>query len=238
MKCSYLNSIRLFLISFPVFLTASLTSAQVTFPNLPYQVSIGSGQNWQHTMCYNATRNEYLIAYMAYPTGGRRVIQYYRLDSTGAKIGGHVDVIDNLEGSSGPSVCYNSARQEYLISYQGYTSAGGLHSELRIQRVNAINGALIGGSTLIQNSPTVMATKVAYSPTRDSYLLVWEDQATVPWQVYGLRLSSTAGSLGNIFNISNGAYKYAGDPAIAHNSVNNEYLVSFQTYLEPDPGNT
>src|SRR5688500_4475345 len=212
MKCSYLNSIRLFLISFPVFLTASLTSAQVTFPNLPYQVSIGSGQNWQHTMCYNATRNEYLIAYMAYPTGGRRVIQYYRLDSTGAKIGGSVNVADNLEGSSGPSVCYNSALQEYLISYQGFTSAGGLHNELRIQRVNATNGALIGGSTWIRNSPTGIVTKVAYSPTSNSYLLIWEDQTTAPWPVNGLRLSSTAGALGGIFAISNGTYKYAGDP--------------------------
>src|SRR5688500_1986281 len=139
MKRSYQSSVCLSLISSIVFLSASIAGAQITFPNLPYQVSTGSGQNWMHTMCYNATRNEYLIAYMAFPTGGRRYIQYYRLDSTGAKIGGSVDVIDNLEGSSEPSVCYNSASQEYLIAYQGYTSAGGLHSELRLQRVNATN---------------------------------------------------------------------------------------------------
>ena len=238
MKKTFINMICFVLIVGMTCFTASTASAQITFPNNPYQISVSDGQNNGHTMCYNPTRNEYLVAYMSFPTTSRRVIQYFRLDSTGTKIGGPVDVIDDLEGSSGPSVCYNSARQEYLISYQGYTSAGGLHSELRIQRVNAINGALIGASTWIRNSPTVIATKVAYSPTSDSYLLVWEDQATVPWPVYGLRLNSTAGSVGSIFNISNGTYKYAGDPAIAHNSVNNEYLVTFNTYYEPDPGNT
>ena len=73
------------------------------------------------------------------------------------------------------------------------------------QRVNAINGALIGGSVWVKNSPTVIATKVSYSPTSDSYLLIWEDQVDVPWPVYGLRLNGTAGFVGSSFHISNGA---------------------------------
>ncbi|MDO8588331.1 MAG: NBR1-Ig-like domain-containing protein, partial [Armatimonadota bacterium] len=208
------------------------TSGQLL--NDPYYVA-GNGSQWQHTMCYNPNRNEYLIAYMDAKPSQRSVISYYRLDSTGAKIGGEVSVSDNLEGAGGPHVCYNTARQEYLIAYGGYTSSGGLHDELRLQRLNAITGALIGGSNWVVNLPGAFNNNIAYSPTSDSYLLIWDSGYDIPCPLYATRLNSTAVPVGGIFHVSVGTYRWAGNPSICYNSANNEFFVTWQAYYEPQP---
>ena len=55
--------------------------------NDPYFVAGATACQWQHTVCYNPDRNEYLVAYFDSAKGKHSVISYYRLDGTGAKIG-------------------------------------------------------------------------------------------------------------------------------------------------------
>ena len=203
--------------------------------NNPYLIADPDGAQWQHTMCYNPDRNEYLIAYMDGHANTRGVISYYRLDGTGTKIGSEVSVVDDLEGSGGPHVCYNGVRHEYLIAYGGYTANQGLHDELRLQRVNAATGALIGGSNWIANTPGAFNNNVAYSRTSNSYLLVWDSGYDSPCPLYATRLDSTAVPVGNIFHASTASYVWAGNPAIAYNSTNDEFFVTFQAYYDTQP---
>jgi hypothetical protein len=187
--------------------------------NEPYDVAGPIGGQWVHTICFNPDRNEYLVAYYNLVRDDWRKVSYYRLDSTGARIGDEVTVVDDIM-SGGPNVCYNSGRKEYLIAYGGYTAVGGLHTELRLQRVNASTGALVGGSMRI-STPNPARQVVAYSPTSDHYLLAYEDSG----QIFGLILDSTAAPIGGAFNISNGTYVYSGTPRICYNSTNDEFFV-------------
>ena len=137
-------------------------------------------------------------------------------------------------GPATPHVCYNNARHEYLIAYGGYTSSGGLHDELRLQRVNAVTGALIGASSRVTNLPGAFGSNVAYSRTSNSYLLVWDSGYDSPCPLYATRLDSTAVPVGSIFYATTGPYVWGGGPAICYNSVNDEFLVTFQAYHEID----
>ncbi|MBI4578163.1 MAG: hypothetical protein HY718_00580 [Planctomycetes bacterium] len=203
--------------------------------NDPYFVAGVVGAQRQHAMCYNPDRNEYLICYFDSGKGKPSVISYYRLDAAGARIGAEGWIVDDLEGAGGPHVCYNSARREYLIAYGGYTASGGLHDELRVQRINAENGALIGMSNWITSLPGAFNSNVAYSPTSDSYLLVWDSGYDHPNPLYARRLDSTAVPVGSTFHASTAPYVWAGNPSIAWNSASNEFLVTFQAYYETEP---
>ena len=163
------------------------------------------------------------------------MISYYRLDGTGTKIGAEMSSPTTWRAPAVPQVCYNSARQEYLIAYGGYTSSGGLHDELRLQRINAATGALIGGSNWVANLPGAFNSNVAYSPTSDCYLLVWDSGYDRPCPLYATRLDSTAVPVGSIFHASTAPYVWAGNPAICYNSVNDEFFVTFQAYYETEP---
>ena len=202
--------------------------------NDPYFVAGSSGSQWQHTACYNPDRNEYLICYYDNSKGKASVISFYRLDGTGARLGTEMVVVDDLQGAGNPHVCYNNALHEYLIAYGGYTPSGGLHDELRLQRVDAVSGALIGGSNRVTNLPGAFGSNVAYSRTSNSYLLVWDSGYDRPCPLYATRLDSTAVPVGNIFYATTGPYVWGGGPAICYNSVNDEFLVTFQAYHEID----
>ena len=148
--------------------------------NDPYLVAGEIGAQRGHQMCYNPDRNEYLVGYFNAGVYGKDVVSYYRLDGNGNKIGNEGYVIDDMDGAGGPHMCYNNARKEYLIVYGGYASSGGEHNEMRVQRVNAATGALIGPSVRI-NTPAPSRHNIAYSPKDDRYLLVFEDSCQISW---------------------------------------------------------
>ncbi len=202
----------------------------------PYLVAGPDGAQRAHTICFNPDRSEYLVAYFDAKVNQRSVISFFRLDAAGTRIGGETTVPDDLEGTGGPWLCYNTARQEYLLTYGGYTTAGGLHAEIRVQRIDAATGGLIGGSIWIDNEQGAALSKVAYSSASDCYLLVWENgggEGVLP--VYAQRLSSTAVPLGGIFHVSVGTYVYAGNPSICYNAVHDEFMVTFQAYYDTEP---
>ncbi len=203
--------------------------------NDPNFVAGVAGAQRDHYACYNPDRNEYLITYFDSGKGKPSVISYHRLDATGTKIGSEMWIADDLLGAGGAKVCYNSTRKEYLISYGGYTESGGLHDELRLQRVDAATGAPIGGSNRVTNLPGAFNSNIAYSPRSDCYLLVWDSGYDSPCPLYATRLDSTAVPVGGIFHASTAAYVWAGGPSICYNSVNDEFFVTFQAYYATEP---
>ena len=204
-------------------------------PDDPYFIAGQYGSQWQHTICYNPDRNEYLVCYFDNSKGKDSVISYCRLDGTGTKIGSEGFVVDDLVGVGGPHVCYNSVRHEYLIAYGGYTDVGGLHDELRLQRVDAATGALIGSSNRVANMPGAFKMNVAYSRTSNCYLLVWDSGYDSPCPLYATRLDSTAVPVGGIFHVSTSSYVWAGNAKMCYNSTNDEFFVIFQAYYDTQP---
>jgi len=145
-----------------------------------------------------------------------------------------------------PDVAYNSRDHEYLVVWAADDT---VDHETRIfaQRVDAATGALIGaGPTIVSDTttfkPAVDEPTVVYNSTNNEYLVVWTGLHPVTTgiardEIFVQRLTAAAAETGtNDLRISNmgppdddlAKAKY---PAVAYNSVNNEYLVVWIGHL-------
>jgi hypothetical protein len=148
-----------------------------------------------------------------------------------------------------PAVAWNSTNNEYLVVWEGNDNIAPLaDTEFEIfgQRLDASNGAPLGSNdfrisdmgTNGDSAFTALNPAVAYNSTNNEYLVVWEGEDDTPpladgeFEIFGQRLNAVTGAeIGtNDFRISDmgpdGDSDYdAFSPAVAYNSINNEYLV-------------
>jgi len=179
-----------------------------------------------------------------------------RLSAAGAEIGANDFRISDMgtDGSTSiaalsPAAAYNSADNEYLVVWAGDDNTGVLVNdeyEIYGQRISA-GGRPLGTNDfrISQMGPdgsnlyTARAPDVAYNSRDNQYLVVWHaDDDSGPlvddeFEIYGQRLTA-AGSQegGNDFRISDmgddGSTLFnAFDPAVAYNSVDNQYMVAW-----------
>jgi len=178
-----------------------------------------------------------------------------RVDAaTGADIGGDTRLSDmGPDGSPAYDawvygVAYNSADNEYLVVWSGDDFTGSLvddEFEIFGQRVDGATGAEIGTNDFRlsdmgpDGNPLYWATNpaVAYNSAENEYLVVWMGNDGAPldpyeYEVYGQRLDAATGAeIGaNDFRLSemgpDGDPEYrVGDPRVAYNSADNQYLV-------------
>ena len=150
------------------------------------------------------------------------------------------------------AVAYNPAEDEYLVVWEGDDDNGTLvdgETEIFAQRVNAATGAQVGaGDFRISDmgpdgDPAYDAQKpaVAYNGVNHEYLVVWSGEENIgalvngEFEIFGQRIDAGTGlQVGlNDFRISDmgpdGAPNFdALEPAVAFNSVGNEYLVVWE----------
>src|SRR5438034_4592631 len=148
-----------------------------------------------------------------------------------------------------PAVAYNSADNEYLVSWSGDDDTGSLVSgefEIYGQRLDASPdsfGAVGTNDFRISDmgtngDPTFDAFRpaLAYNSANNEYLVVWEGNDGVDgsdtFEIYGQRLAGVTGAEtgANDFRISDmGAdgdnHFDASDPAVAYNEATNRYMV-------------
>jgi hypothetical protein len=148
-----------------------------------------------------------------------------------------------------PAVAYNGVNNEYLVVWRGDDNTGTLvggEVEIFGQRLNAGTGAEVGANDFRishmgpDGDPNFDAfdPAVAYNPTNNEYLVVWRGDDNTgalvdnEQEVFGQRLNAASGAeVGvNDFRLSDmgpdGDINFAAkSPAVAYNSVNNEYLV-------------
>lgn len=148
-----------------------------------------------------------------------------------------------------PAVAYNSANNQYLVVWHGDDNTAPLvdnEEEIFGQRVDAATGAEIGGDFRVSTMGPAgnvnyggYYAAVAYNSTNNEYLVVWygDDNGNGlvlnEYEIFGQRINAATGALlGSRFRISdmgadgNSAYD-AIYPAVAYNSMNNEYLVAW-----------
>ena len=159
----------------------------------------------------------------------------------------------NYDASS-PAVAYNSADNEYLVVWSGDDDTGALvkgECEIFGQRVSA-SGEEIGAdfrlSDMGPDGQTYFGASspaVAYNSTDNEYLVVWggDDDtgglANNEYEIFGQRVSAAGAEIGADFRLSDmgpdGNTNYdAYRPAVAYNTVGNEYLVVW--YGDDDTG--
>ena len=159
-----------------------------------------------------------------------------------------------LDGDPGydandPAVAYNAAENQLLVVWEGDDNASPLvdeEFEIHGQRVDGVTGAELDADRRLSNAgpdgePGYMVLPgltVAYNSAGNEYLVVWAGDdnagglANDEYEVYGQRVDAVTGAeVGvNDFRLSDmgpdGDAAYGGgDPAVAYNSADNEYLV-------------
>ncbi len=213
-------------------------------------------------VAFNSTNNEYLVVWAGDDNTGTLVDEEFeifgqRIDAaTGIELGANDFRISDM-GTDGdtsfiafnPAVTFNPTSNEYLVVWQGSDNTGALVSfefEIFAQRINAATGEEVGANdfrisdmgTDGDNNFAAFSPAVAFNPTSDEYLVVWNgDDDTSPLvdnerEIFGQRLDAMTGAeIGaNDFRISDmgtdgdsnfGAFS----PAVAFNPTSEEYLV-------------
>jgi len=185
---------------------------------------------------------------------GEKEIFGQLLDSDGHAIGNLDFRISDLGGTGDyeydaqhPAVAYNSIDNQYLVVWRGDDTTGDLvDEELEIFgqlldasgneignndfRISDLGG--VGNGHYDAENPVV-----AYNSTNNEYLVVWEGDddsgglVNHEDEIWGQRLAADGSEIGaNDFRISDmggtgDALYQAHDPALAYNSLSNEYLV-------------
>ncbi len=228
-----------------------------------------SVETFAPAVAYNSSNNEYLVVWNADDTDTPGVaddefeIFGQRIDAaTGIEVGVNDFRISDAGGTGDggfigpgrPAVAYNPTNNGYLVVWLANDpdTAGIVAGELEIfgQCLDAATGNEVGVNDFrisdVRGTGTVSTRVgfpvVAYSPTNNEYLVVWQAEDTDTAgivdgerEVFGQRLAAATGAeIGaNDFRISdaggtgNPAFP-ATRPAVAYNTTNDEYLVVWQ----------
>jgi hypothetical protein len=185
--------------------------------------------DWYPAVAYNSQNDEYLVVWencISCQGGTRRDIKAQRINaSDGALLSWR-----NVAGSNNmirrlPAVAYNSARNEYLISYTR-------HSNL------STDGDIVGLRTNFNMSWPVLSeiqiTLTGYPPQDgvtlaagpDEYLAVWTEDYGTKSSIWARRVGGD-GSLHSFFSLANDSGKYRVEPAVAFGD-GGHYLVAWR----------
>ena len=177
-------------------------------------------------IAYNATADQYLVAWAVVPSDTSGYDIYARLlASDGIPASSEFlisrDTATPHEGAV--QVSANPARNEYLVVWHAFTNA---RWRIWAQRVSA-TGQPLGNNFTVSSSPEhVDLPRLAYNRAHDEYLIVWRDSRNSREDVYGQRLSGSGASVGGNFPVSTAS----GDKGrfdITYNDLQDEYLVAW-----------
>ena len=204
---------------------------------------------FQTAVVFNPAANEYLVTWQGDGLAvGRSEIFGQRLSATGAELGTDFRISnvgtdgDAARDAFGPTALYNSAANEYLVTFIANGLAAVGEQEVFGQRVSA-TGAELGTDFRISNVGTdgdaardAGDHAATYNSAANEYLVVWNGDGLATEaedELFGQRVSATGAELGTDFRISNvgtdgDATRDAATPAVAYGSAANEYLVAWE----------
>ncbi|MCU0599777.1 MAG: hypothetical protein MUE70_11050 [Desulfobacterales bacterium] len=137
-------------------------------------------------------------------------------------------VICDASGSQdSPSAAYNSATDQYLVTWYDNRNIG--NTDIYGQIVNA-NGSLSGGNLVICNDANYQHNpSVAYNSSANQYLVAWHDNRNGNADIYGQRVNANGSLSGGNFVICDAA-NTQDSPSVAYNSSANQYLVAWKDH--------
>ncbi|MFK7936545.1 MAG: hypothetical protein AB8G22_23725, partial [Saprospiraceae bacterium] len=148
---------------------------------------------------------------------------------------------NNSENTNGPAITYNTTDDEFLVVWPGDVGSG--EFEIMGQILSGTGGVVMDEFQISEQGPDENATfdaftpDVTYNDQDNQYLVVWEGDDNVDgllndkFEIYGQILSNAGVNVGSASRISdmgnnnNQTDFDAIQPAVAYNSVQNEYVV-------------
>jgi hypothetical protein len=201
-------------------LSAPATAEILVGTNFP----ITTAQTFQDApaVAVHPVSGEFLVVWHAERVSEDSGLDVYgqRLAADGARIGPPFPV--STRGGANPAVTFNSSLNEFLVVYD----RGGIFG----QRVS-VDGFLIGGEFFIVTPRSPADAAVAYDGVTNQYLAVW---AQGTGGVRGRIVTAEGLPVTAVFELSAGL-DGAQRPAVVFNAVAQQYFVTWDTLLWPDP---
>jgi hypothetical protein len=176
-------------------------------------------------LAYNTRRDEYLVVW----DGTAPSSQPGAFDIVGHRIGADaLPIADPFAIGSGPgrrlgpTVAYNTLRDEYLVAWLDERAGGG--REIYSQRVKG-DGTLESG-----NVPAVASINasswpgLAYNDTDDQYLLTWNDLVSQRFSAQPMSAEAAMVGVSNTLDIAADMYALS---TVAYSHSRHEYLVAW-----------
>jgi len=194
--------------------------------------------DYDPVVAYNATDNQYLVAWADGRDFATRGSDIYgrRVKATGSLAGGDFRISGPAAtaNEAAPAVVYNPTNNQYFFAWQDARNGATRARDIYGQRVKA-TGRLAGGDFRISGAGAdegEWAPAVAYNPTNNQYLVVWDDwrdYSTRGADIFGRRVKATGNLAGGDFRISGpAATSYEYDPVVAYNPTNGRYFVAWK----------
>ncbi len=196
-----------------------------------------SSQDEQHSIvAYNSIANEYLAVWK-YESSTDDDIYAQRVARNGTLIGGKIRIATSSKNEYSPSVTYNAAVDEYLIVY--VYDYSWYDQDIYAARV-ASDGTVIQRRMLVSNTVAPeLSPVVTYNEATHGYLVcflqyahLWDcpDDTGCFWGIVYARTVTSDGKFGSKFIVAETENDKISlrTPALAFNSVDNQYLVAWR----------
>lgn len=193
----------------------------------------------QPDVAYNSQDDEYFVVYTEdWDIGGAR------LPATGGAasylFGYTTDGWNSTIYNDLPSIAYNSAQSAYLLTFRFVNENwnGKFGSRISIVGILPDGSGMISGVLNVDGfstSTTPGYPDVAYNPTQDEFLVVWQRKDGTDWDIYGQRAryeasSQTIQTINGIFPIINTSdQQYGAAVASLPRGNSGEYLVVYSS---------
>ena len=159
-----------------------------------FVISSVAGRQWAASVAYNASHDEYLVAWTDGRVSDRVSVYGQRVKGDGSLAGGELPIATGIQTSYCPGLAYNSADDQYLVTWDDK-----LTQRFGSQVLRA-DGSTVGVSnTLGVATGTFVLSTAAYSASRHEYLAAWSS-ATIASSntVQAQRISAAGDDIGAV----------------------------------------
>ncbi|MHC4442255.1 MAG: hypothetical protein ACYTF1_16960 [Planctomycetota bacterium] len=133
---------------------------------------------------YNPNRGEILVVYQAAQAtvnGGKNDVFGQRIDCSGNKVGGHIELVREDDHQAQADVAYDPTRSQYLVVWR-FNYGTNLDKWMEGRFFDDFGSPV--GSTFLISDPGIVDgifnPKVAYNPVASEFMVVWQDGRNYP----------------------------------------------------------
>jgi hypothetical protein len=194
---------------------------------------ISTDDSFNPSVAYNTIHDEYLVVWTLFTPGGVNEIRAQRISGRGQLLGGVITVsADVNEDKLFPDVVFNPDDGHFLVVWENWDASG--FYTINGRRLSSAGTVLDGSDIEISGSPSPHyfseTPAVAYSPTSDRYIVVWDELSSIDSyeRILGQSIQRDGTPDGSNFLISEADTETRRLPDIAYDPGANQFLVVWE----------
>lgn len=148
---------------------------------------------------YSAVSDVFLVAWHRTPNDD---IVAARVSAAGQLMSGEIVITQDSDWQSDAAIAWSPDQNQFLVGYSHAAAAG---AEIRVQRVNAATGALIGAAVSLTSAKGTWLPQLAWLPASHRFFAAWYEG-----KLMGRFLDQSAQPVGAAFALAPGYGNYDG----------------------------